>query len=212
MQIATLHGGARCPLCRRVFETVTHQDGRFVVDVEKRTLYHCGSKNTGSNNTLIPYIVMSDTEIKIASRMLVREGRDESGQMGMHFYVPQFLQDMTTLVGWNLVVTNVDDVRMERVMTRSDSRLYSYDQDKCRQVLAYADIALKKLLTNHQIPLFFMKAVVSKAFMRMITHRKYDMNMYRSHPEDETGGGEHILSMVYPVSFTEKLAAAGVSA
>ena len=210
MQIATLHGGAHCPLCRRVFETITHLGGGFVVNVVTRTLYLCESKKRGANTTLVPYIIMSDTEIKIASRMLVYEGKDESGRMAMHFYVPQFLQDMITLVGWNAVLTKTGDVHMERVMTRSDTRLHSYDQDRCRRVLTCADSSLKELLGNHHVPLFFMKAVVSKALMQMIIHHKYDISMHPSHPEDEKGGGEHILSIVYPPRLMAKLAAAGV--
>ena len=66
MKIATYDGGARCPMCRGVFETITHYDGNYAMDLTTNTL-SC----RGEDNTMVPYLVLSDTEMTLASRIMV---------------------------------------------------------------------------------------------------------------------------------------------
>jgi len=56
-------------------------------------------------------------------------------------------------------------------------------------------------LMAHDPPMFFMKAQVSKAFTKMVDLGKFHMNSYPSHPLDDLGGGEEILSMIFPASY-----------
>jgi len=203
MLIATSEGGPKCPICRRDFNIITPYDGRCCVDIERRTLYY----REGNSDALVAHIVMSDMQMKIASRIKVCEGPDENGDLSLQFCVPELLHDMTLFSGWIIVVSNADNGPPGMVMTRSLAKTYWYDKDKCRQEIEDAEKQLLDMFNTRDVPIFFMKAVASKAFTQMIIHGKYSMQMYPPHPENNTGdGGEHILSMVYPSVFIAHMA------
>ena len=193
MAIATSKGGAKCPICRRGFKTVTPYDGRCSVDIQERTLY----RRVGNSDALVAYLVMSDTQMKIASRIKFGAGPDGNGGTSLQFYVPQILREMTSLNGWSMVVSNADDGPLGMVMTRSLARAYWYDKDKCRQEIEDAEKELLNMFSTRDVPNFFLKAVVSKAFTQMVIHGKYSMKMYPPHLENMIDGGEHILSIHY---------------
>jgi len=199
MVIATHKGGPRCPQCREPFHTITQKGGRYEVNLTSNILYRFGE----------PYLHMSAQQIKIASRIFVGEQPDESGTMSMQFYVPQFLQEVHEFAEWSLVVTDADDGPIGRVMRRSDTTAFSYDQARYRNEVQNTVGKLHELMGTHDPPLFFMKAQVSKAFMEMVEIGKFHMKSYPSHPLDNTDGGEKILSMVFPASYLAYFATMG---
>jgi hypothetical protein len=173
------------------------------VDIQKRTLYH----REGIGDPLVAHLVMSDTQMKIASRIKTRECPNENGDLSLQFYVPELLNDMTLVSGWRIIVSNADDGPPGMVMTRSLAKTYWYDKNKCRRVIEDAEKELLDMFNTRDVPIFFMKAIVSKAFTQLIVHGKYSMKMYPPHPENNTGGGgEHILRMVYPSAFIAHMA------
>ena len=185
--IATHAEGPRCPQCRQPFDTITQKGGRYEVNLTSNILYRFGE----------PYLHLSALQLKIASRIFVGEQPDDSGTMRMHFYVPQFLQEVHDFTDWNIVVTMADDGPVGRMMRRSDINAFSYDQDMYINEVQNTVGILHELMA-HDPPLFFMKAQVSKAFMQMVDIGKFHMNSYPSHPLDDLGGGEEILSMIFP--------------
>jgi len=200
MLIATHEGGPHCPVCRRAFDTITQKDGRYHANIQTNTLSRFG----------VPYLAMSAREMKIASLILVGEGRDENGTMNMNFYMPKFLEDVHEITGWSLVVTNADDGPIGRAMTRSYTDIVSYDKDKYKDEVEIGVGKLLDLMGTHDIPLFFMKAQVSSFFTKMVTMGKYQMHTKRSHPEDPTDGVELMLSMPFPAASMANLALMGM--
>lgn len=199
MRIGTHEGGPRCPVCRRHFDTITQTDGRYSVNLQTNTLYRMG----------VPYLVMSAQEMKIASVIVVGED-DESGTMSLNLYMPKFLKDVTEATGWNLVVTNADDMPIERAVTRSITSVDSYVKDKYRDEVQIAVAKLLDLMETHDVPLFFFKAVTSSFFTKMVTIGKYETQPQRSHPEDDTEEVEHILCMPFPPAFLAILDTMGI--
>jgi len=193
-QVATRLGGARCPMCRAEFETVTHVDGGRVLNVATHTLY-----DRAANNTLVPYLQMSAQEMKIASRIVVDEAPGEGGRLGLDFYVPQFVYELET-PGWVMLVSDADDGPVERMMTRRDWDItYCYDRNMYRQQVQDVEADVHSLFGPYDFQLFYMKAQVGKALMEMVHIGKYRLDPYPQHLEDAPNGAYRILRTEFPV-------------
>ena len=192
-QVATRLGGARCPMCRAEFDTVTHLDGGRVLNVATHTLY-----DRAANNTLVPYLQMSTQEMKIASRIVVDEVPVGEGGLRLDFYVPQFVYELET-PGWVMLVSDADEGPVERMMTRRDWVItYWYDRDMYIQQVQDGGADVHSLFGPYDVEPFYMKAQVSKALMRMVHIGKYRLDPYLQHPEDEPNGAFRILSTEFP--------------
>ena len=203
MKIATFEGGARCPMCRGVFATITHYDGNYVMDLTTNTL-SC----RGEDNTMVPYLVLSDTEMTLASRIMVGEDPDENGNMSAKFYMPQFIEGVFDISGRVLVTHNADDGLLGRVMTRTDYARFWYDKDRYKQLVVDTVGKLQNVFGARVFPLFFLKALVVKAFMEMVDLGKLQLLQVESYPEDPTDLVHLIITMPYPAAFMANVVAA----
>ena len=192
VQVATHPGGARCPQCREVFETVTWCDERYAVNVATNTMYHYRA----GNNQLVPYLVMSEVEMKVASRIFANNHPGENGILAMHFYVPQFLYDIHPNPTWVIILSDADEGPIGRVTTRRDSAItYWYDRDVYRQQVQDGQVVLHSMF---DFPLMFMKAQVSKAFMSMLEIGKFHSQRFPQQIDDDPLGGLLVLSTEFP--------------
>jgi hypothetical protein len=152
-----------------VFETVTSWDGCFVVNVATNTLYE-------AENPLVPYLVMSDEEMKIASRITIDDEPDVNSVLVLSFRVPQFLYGVHENPGRVLVISNADDgcggMGMGGMVTTRDAwaTTFWYDKDIYNQKVQDAQALLHSMF---DYPSLFMKAQVSKALVSMIALGKY---------------------------------------
>ena len=199
VKISTHNGGARCPQCRDVFETVTFFNGRFRVNVATNTFY-----DNSAPNPLVPYLVMSDEEMKLAGRITFETRPDENGVLIASFYVPQCLYDFrenTALIfisdaddGWG------DGMVMTRAATRAGrAATFWYDKDVYSQKVQDGEALLHSMM-KCPYPLMFMLAQVSKVLMSMITLGKYHL----SHPPSEEAQNMHVYEDTYLLVLSTK--------
>ena len=207
MKIATFEGGARCPLCRVVFETITQYDGNYSMDLQTNTL-SC----RGEDNTMMPFLVLSDIEMTLASRIEVGEDLDENGILSAKFYMPQFIEGVLDLPGKVLVTHDADDGLLGRVMTRSDYARFLYDKDTYKRIVVDTVDKLQNVFGARVFPLFFLKALVIKFYMELVDLGKLQLVQVQSYPGDPTDWAHLIISMQYPPAFMARATVAAMAA
>ena len=206
VKISSHQGGARCPQCRLLFETVTFWNQRFVVNVATNTLY-----DNAAPNPLVPYLAMSDEEMKLASRIIHTDLEDGNGALVASFHVPQFLYEVNADPSRVIAINDADDGNGEMVTTRTTwATTFWYDKDVYSQKLHDGEALLKSMMVSPQYPLFFMQAQVSKALVFMIALGKYHTGSYPTilYPEHIYAHNQHkhlVLATKYPADHISQI-------
>ena len=201
MKIATFEGGARCPVCRADFETITDYGGNYTMDLKTNTLFR-----RGEDNTMVSTVVLSEMEMILASRIVMAEDLDENGKTSAKFYMPQFIHGLLGRQDTALVTYDADDGLCDKVMTRSDYASFWYDKDIYKQIVVDTVGKLQNVVEGSAFPLFVLKAVVGKAFMEMVYLGKLIIREIKSLPEHPTDDVHHIMTMPYPADFMTNIA------
>ena len=124
MKIATFGQAVRCPVCRADFETITDYGVNNTMDLKTNTLFR-----RGEDKTMVSYVVLTEMEMRLASRIVMVEELDENEKMSANFYMPQFIDGLLESRETVLLTNDADDGYFDRVMTRSDYANFWYDKD-----------------------------------------------------------------------------------
>ena len=202
MKIATFGELVRCPVCRADFDTITDYSGNFTMDLKTNTLFR-----RGEDKTMVPYIVLNEMEVSLASRIRMIEELNENEEICANFYMPQFIDGILQNREAVLATNDADDGYFERVMTRSDYAQFWYDKDIYKKLVVDTVAKLQNVFGKGiTFPLFVLKALVSKAFMEMVDMGKLVLREVKWFPGDPTDWYHLIITMPYPASEMTRIA------
>ena len=174
----------RCPQCRRDFETVTSKSRMQLQLTEGFCCYLSGFRarmGRQGPRCMIGRSLLDRNQMKIASHIVVDKVKDADGKRWLKFYISCLLRhpDPQTY----MIVYDTDiltpPVRTRPFRLIKEDKQYACDRPWYERIIEDAQWKLNPMTYNSEIPLFWMKAHVSKTFVKLLGHgnknEKYQM-------------------------------------